>query len=92
MSDLTTYLRSHPPKGFKPVPRLNPDGQLIEWWWEDVSAVSESIHHDGKWVGTVHKAADGRVVGISVHMEAVAGLKYMGLGCWVGPKPARKTT
>lgn len=86
MSELLEYLNSHPPKGFKPIPRINRDGNLIEWFWEDTFAVSESVHHNGKWVGTVHRAQDdGRVVGVSVHLEAVIGLKYMGAGCWNTP-------
>ncbi len=59
----------------KPIPFVNLEGKLIEWWWEDTVAVSESIHHDGKWIGSIHREAGSkRIVGVTIHVEAISGM------------------
>lgn len=84
MKTLREYLAEHPPPGeFRPVPHLNVDGAMIQWYWEDVPCHSESVLCDGKWVGTLHRANDdNRVVGVDVHVEEVRGglflMEYIG--------------
>jgi hypothetical protein len=73
MSDeLTDYLRQYKPGPFKPIPVATQNGQAIQWYWEDSPSYSESIHHDGVWIGSVHRANnDRRVVGVTIHCEAI---------------------
>ena len=72
MDDLLDYLSNCNPGPFAPVPVAIQDGKSIQWYWENVPCYSESIHHDGKWVGSVHRANnDRRVVGVTIHDEAI---------------------
>lgn len=71
---LAEHMRGKRPT-FKPVPHVNLDGQQITWFWSDEPCVTESIHHDGKWVGSVHRSVETKqIVGVNVHCEAIAGL------------------
>lgn len=72
VGDLLEFLRTHPHKGFKPVPHRNHDGRSITWYWKDERAFSEPIHYEGRWVGSVHKSLKtGEVVGVTIHEEAI---------------------
>lgn len=74
MTNLHDYLAANPPQGFKPIPAVTQDGNAITWYWDDEPSYAESVHHDGTWVGTVHRAfSDKRVVGVTIHTESVAG-------------------
>ncbi len=72
---LDEFLKNAKPVAFAPIPHLNVEGRLIEWYWDDARSYSEPIMHDGKWIGDVHREIeDGRPTGVSIHLEAVSGL------------------
>lgn len=76
--ELRDYIRNNPPKGFKPIPVVSMQGEQIRWYWDDESSYAESVHHDGKWVGTIHRAmSDKRVVGVTMFVEAISGMSSL---------------
>jgi hypothetical protein len=71
---LLQYLRDHPPKpgAFKPLPYWNKRGDQIEWYWSDVPAYAESVHHEGVWIGSLMRSmATKEIVGVKLFIEAI---------------------
>lgn len=70
--DLREYIRSHPPKRFAPIPIKSESGNFIIWYWKIEDCYAESVHHDGKWIGSVYRSMKtNEVVGVNIHLEAV---------------------
>lgn len=58
MTTLKEYIRTHPPKGFKPLPFYSEIGDYVEWYWRDLPigaevAYAEPVIYDDIEVGSV---------------------------------------
>lgn len=70
--DLREYIRNNPPKGFKPIPYQSDIGNFIHWFWKNEDHYAESVHHDGKWIGSVYRSfKTNEVVGVKINLESV---------------------
>jgi hypothetical protein len=72
VEDFRSWLRNHPPMGFKLIPIYSKEGDFISWYWEDEGCYGEQIHHDGKHIGTIHrKLTDKSIIGVTINREAI---------------------
>lgn len=60
---LDKYLRTHAPKGFKPVPRYSMTGDMLEIHFEGEPAYAETVNEH---LTVLRAFSDKRVVGVKV--------------------------
>jgi hypothetical protein len=64
VDELREYLRTHPPKGFKPVPYYSAAGDFLLLYFEDEAGYTEGL---GERAEVIRAFSDGRVVGVKIY-------------------------